>query len=79
MNRIIYRNLNGTVTVLIPTEEALELATLEQIAIKDVPVGLPFKMIDITDLPTDRSSSRAYWLWDDTIIPDGVGGISNEF
>ena len=77
LKRIIYKNTDNTVGVLIPTSEALNFATIEQIAIKDVPEGLPFKMINDSDLP-DRST-RKYWLWDDKITPDGVGGKSNEF
>ena len=77
MNRVIYKNPDSTISVLIPTIEALSFATLEEIATKDVPEGLPFKLVKDTDLP-DRST-RKYWLWDDKITPDGVGGKSNEF
>ena len=78
MNRIIYKNPDSSVSVLIPTEEALLFATLEQIALKDVPEGLPFKMVNVSDIPTDRAL-RDYWKWDDTVTPDGVGRNSNEF
>lgn len=77
MNRIIFKKTDGTVGVMIPTEEALSFATLEEIAIKDVPKDAPFKLIDMVDLP-DRGS-REYWLWNNDITPDGVGGASNEF
>lgn len=77
-NRIIYKNMDGSVGVLIPTQEALSFATIEQIAEKDVPKDLPYKIVSVDDIPTDRTFRDA-WEWDDTIEPDGFGGESNEF
>ena len=76
--RIIYKNTDGSVRVLIPTQEALSFATIEQIAEKDVPKGLPYKIVSVDDIPTDRTYRNA-WEWDNTIVPDGFGGESNEF
>lgn len=78
MQRIIYKNTDYTVGVLIPTEEALSFATIEQIAEKDVPKDLPYKIVNQSYIPTDRTYRDA-WVWDDTITPDGFGGESNEF
>jgi len=78
MHRIIYKNIDNNISVLIPTEEALSFVTIEQIAEKDVPKDLPYKIVDISDIPTDRTYREA-WKWDDTIVPDGFGGESNEF
>jgi hypothetical protein len=41
-------------------------------------VGFPYKIISVDDIPTDRTY-RAAWEWDDSIVPDGFGGESNEF
>ena len=76
--RIIYKNTDNSVGVLIPTQEALSFATIAQIAEKDVPSGLPYKIVNTTDIPTDRTSRNA-WEWDSTITPDGIGAASNEF
>ena len=76
--RIIYKNIDGTVGILIPAKEALSFATIEQIAEKDVPKDLPYKIVPTTDIPTDRTYRDA-WEWDNTIDPDGFGGKSNEF
>ena len=76
--RIIYKNIDNSVCVLAPTQEALNFATIEQIAEKDVPSELPYKIVPTIDIPTDRTYRDA-WVWDDTIIPDGFGGKSNEF
>jgi hypothetical protein len=76
--RILYKNIDNSVGVLIPTQEALSFATLAQIAEKDVPKDLPYKIVEDTDIPSDREFRNA-WEWDNTIEPDGFGGESNEF
>lgn len=58
--RIIYPNEDGGVSIIIPTPEALETMTIEEIAAKDVPSGIEFKIVDITDIPEDRTF-RAAW------------------
>ena len=76
--RIIVKNTDNSIGVLIPTEEALSFATIEEIAIKDVPEGLEYKIVSVNDIPSDRTYREA-WEWDNTNVPDGSGGISNEF
>ncbi len=78
MNRIIYNQDNGVVAVIIPTPEALEQHGIQAIAIKDVPAGKPFKIVDAADIPSDRSE-RDSWTVDEADLTDGVGGVSNEF
>ena len=67
--RIIYQNADGGVSVIIPADCGL---TVEQIASKDVPTGLPYKIVDVTDIPTDRQW-RDDWSVDETDLTDGVG------
>ena len=45
--------------------------TIEQIAEKDVPAGVPYKIIDVADIPADRTL-RNTWKVDMT-NPHGVG------
>jgi hypothetical protein len=78
MNRIIYKTDQGGVAVIIPTQEALDIWGIEVIAIKDVPAGKPFKIVDASQIPTDRSE-RAAWTVDEADLTDGFGGDSNEF
>jgi hypothetical protein len=78
MNRIIYIQDNGTVAVIIPAPEALEQHSIQAIAIKDVPVGKPFKIVDAADIPSDRTFREA-WTVDEAALIDGIGGESNEF
>lgn len=72
MKVIIYKMDNGVVSVLRPTEEALLKYGIEAIAQKDVPGGKPYKIIDSSELPTDRSQ-RHSWTVDDADLTDGIG------
>ena len=74
---IIYNQDNGIPAVLTPTEEALQQHGIMVIAIKDVPAGKPFKIIDAADLPTDVPQEA--WVIDEADLTDGIGGESNEF
>ena len=71
-NRIIYQQVNQPVVILIPVECGL---TLEQIGKKDVPVGVPFWIVDASVLPVDRTFRDA-WEIDINSLgdPSGVGG-----
>ena len=60
--RIIYPNDNGGVSILIPAEEYLAEHTIEELAAKDVPAGKPYKIVDVADIPTDRTFRNA---WED--------------
>jgi len=56
--RIIYRTDNGGVAIIIPAVECG--LTIEQIAAKDVPEGKPYKIVDVSDIPTDRTFRGAW-------------------
>ena len=60
MKRIIYPTDDGGVAIVIPAPEALKSMTIEEIAAKDAPAGKPFKIIDITDVPSDRTFRNAW-------------------
>jgi hypothetical protein len=73
MNKvIIYKTDEGGVSVVIPTLEALQTMSIEEIAAKDVPTGKPYKIVDATDIPTDRTFRNA-WEVDEADLTDGVG------
>ena len=69
-NRIIYKNTTGGVSVIIPAPDSG--LTIEEIAAKDVPTGLPYKIVDAKDIPTDRTA-RDLWDVDTADLTDGVG------
>lgn len=58
--RIIYPQDDGGITVLIPSPTCG--LTLAEIAAKDVPAGKPWQIIDVNDLPQDRTGRDA-WEW----------------
>ena len=58
--RIIYQNNDGGVSIIIPTPEALETMTIEEIAAKDVPAGKEFKIVSVNDIPSDRTFRDAW-------------------
>lgn len=58
--RIIFENSNGGVSVLIPTEEYLLTHTIEELAAKDVPAGAPYKIVDASEIPSDRTFRNAW-------------------
>ena len=60
MNRIIYKTDEGGVAVIIPAPEYLETHTIEELAAKDVPAGKPFQIVDVSDIPTDRTFRNAW-------------------
>jgi len=56
--RIIYPTTDGGVAVIIPASECG--LTIEQIAAKDVPAGTPYQIVDVADIPTDRTFRNAW-------------------
>ena len=72
--KIIYKNENGGVSILHPTDEALSFMTIDEIAKKDVPTGLPYKIVEDSEVPTDRTFRDA-WEVDINILTDGAGGV----
>ena len=67
--RIIYKNTDGSIAIIVPTNCAL---TVEQIAQKDVPTGLSYKIVNVSDISSDRTFRNA-WTIDNSELTDGVG------
>jgi hypothetical protein len=65
--RIIYPNDKGGVSILIPTGEL----AIEEVARKDVPNGMPYKIVSLDTLPPDMTFFDAWEA--DFSSPDGVG------
>jgi hypothetical protein len=74
---IIYKKDEGGIAVIYPTQEALSTYGIQAIALKDVPEGRAFKIINDQDLP-DRST-RNYWDVDVNLLTDGIGAEGNNF
>jgi hypothetical protein len=56
--RIIYPTDDGGVAIVIPAPDCG--LTIEEIAAKDVPEGKPYKIVDVADIPTDRTFRDAW-------------------
>jgi hypothetical protein len=77
-SRIIYPADDGGVAVIVPSPNCLQEHTIEEIAAKDVPAGKPYEIVDVTDIPSDRTFRNA-WTVNEADLTDGVGAESNEF
>jgi len=78
MNHIIYKTDEGGVAVIVPSSNCLKEHTIEKIAVKDVPAGKPYKIVDVADIPSDRTFRNA-WTVNEADLTDGVGAETNEF
>jgi len=58
--RVIYPTDEGGVAVVVPAPNSG--LTIEEIAAKDVPAGKPFQIVDVADIPSDRTF-RGAWTW----------------
>jgi hypothetical protein len=79
MKIIVFEKEDKGVGYLIPTQEVLTKYTISQVALKDVREGLPFWIVDDTELPSDRTFRDAWEIpggWGD---PDGYGSVFYTF
>ena len=53
MKRILFPNDDGGVSIIIPTESV-------EAAMKDIPSGKPYLIVDAADIPTDRTFRNAW-------------------
>ena len=67
MQVIIYPQENGQVAVCYPTGEL----SIEEVARKDIPAGVPYKILNESDLPADHTFFNAWEA--DFSNPDGHG------
>ena len=68
--KIIYKNESGGVSIIHPTDEALSFMTIDEIAKKDVPTGVKYKIVEDSEVPTDRTFRDA-WEVDINILTGG--------
>ncbi len=57
--RIIYENEEGGISIIVLADCGL---TIEEIAAKDVPQGKEYHIVDVSEIPTDRTFRNA-WTW----------------
>jgi hypothetical protein len=56
--RIIYATDDGGVAVVIPSGEV----SIDVVIEKDVPAGKPYEIVDVSEIPSDRTF-RGAWTW----------------
>ena len=61
-SRIIYPNADGGISIIIPAESV-------EAAMKDIPAGKPWKIVDAADIPADREFRNA-WTADFTEVTE---------
>jgi hypothetical protein len=90
MQAIIYKNETNGVSIIWPMREFLEKLGIGEIALKDVPYGKPFKIVNVEDLPTDGTLNeqgvsnidktlRNQWEADEIDLTDGTGLGANRW
>ena len=77
MSRIIYKQDNGRVAVIEPCTWEINPATGENFTVVEVakmivPNGKKYKIVEDSDIPTDRTFRNA-WTVDDSDLTDGTG------
>tara|TARA_Y100000004_G_scaffold52459_1_gene58195 strand:- start:397 stop:621 length:225 start_codon:yes stop_codon:yes gene_type:complete len=70
--RILYKQDNGTISIIVPTADALQIMSIEEIARKDVPTGKAYKIVNASEISSDRTFRDA-WTISDSELTDGVG------
>ena len=55
--RIVYQSENG-VSVIVPSPNWN--GTIEELAAKDVPPNTPYKIVDVSEVPSDRTFRNAW-------------------
>jgi hypothetical protein len=51
--RIIYKTDDGGIAIIIPAESI-------ESAMKDIPTGKTYKIVEVSDIPTDRTFRNAW-------------------
>jgi hypothetical protein len=63
--RIIFQNESGGVSVIVPTGSV-------ELALKDVPAGVPYQIVNSVDIPSDRTFRNA-WVVDGAAVAVDLG------
>lgn len=56
--RIIYTNAEGGCSIVIPAPDTG--LTIEEVAAKSVPAGTPYKIVPVSEIPSDRTYRNAF-------------------
>jgi len=56
--RIIYPNDQSGVSIIVPSPSWK--GTMQELASKDIPAGKPYQIVDVADIPSDRTFRNAW-------------------
>jgi len=70
MSQVIVCTDSSGVSIIYPTEKALDTLSMDGIAVDSVPEGVAYRITDKTNVPTDRSFRNA---WTDDAPGETVG------
>jgi hypothetical protein len=60
MSQVIVYTKNNNIAVVHPTPEAIQTLSMSQIAEKDVPEGIAYRITDISNIPSTREFRNAW-------------------
>lgn len=70
---IVFKNEDDSVGIIIPTQQAIKIMVIDVIAKKDTPSGLPYWIVEDSEIPTDQTHRDA-WRFDPAWgEPNGYG------
>lgn len=80
MKVVIFEQNDGSVAILYPVTECIDIYGIDALAKKDVPPGLQYWIVDAESVPTDRAYRDA-WRIDHAAMgwPHGFGCAASTF
>lgn len=70
--KAVFLNQDGSISIVHPTGKELTDEQLKIVVEQAVPTGQPYKLVEDSEIPTDRTF-RAAWTIDPALLTDGVG------
>ena len=71
--KIVYQTPTASISILIPSEEYVQLHGIVTLALKDVPEGLPFWIVEDSEIPEDHTFRDAWEIPEEWGEPVGFG------
>jgi hypothetical protein len=65
-SRIIYPTPEGGVAIIVPAPECG--LSIEEIAAKDVPEGVEYQIVDVSEIPEDRTFRNAWEYFVEPVV-----------
>ncbi len=76
---VVFKKGNNSISIIRPVKKYVEEYTLDVLAKKDTPPGLPYWIITEDEIPDDRIFRSAWEIPDEWSEPDGYGSEFHTF